>query len=60
MNPVPETETALTVNDAFPVFVRVTFCEEEVLTFTFPKFTDVGDAPNIPCGFELETISTAA
>jgi hypothetical protein len=57
--PTPEIETALTVNEALPVFVRVTVCDRDVLTFTFPKLTDVGEAVSVPCRC-ADTISTAA
>ena len=58
-NPVPDTETLETVTLPGPVFVRVTVCDRDVLTLTFPKLTDVGEAVTVP--FRCEgTISTAA
>lgn len=59
-NPLPEMDTPETATDNLPVLVIVTFCDAEVLTVTFPKFTEVGEAVRLLCFAFEGTISRAA
>lgn len=46
LNPAPETTTLESVTFEFPVFVKVTFSELLLFTFTLPKLRLVGLTPN--------------